>query len=238
MGKKGGIGTKNAADRQKQIKTRQKDLEKEHEDQRKSMIQKQNEAKDKAIKANQIAIKQLTDSFATEFEDLKRTRKAVEDEWHHIDEERHGIYSKGKAPPSSYQAYMTSSTPAVTLAAAASGQLAGSDFAGGQYEEDDDHIGKGYVRDQVDDTKWEQKLEVTISQMQEAYDKLPSPITPMLLAHIIISFIIVVGSAIAIVVILVVSVIGFSNMAAEVLLSGMRPPTLAQILYLTLHLFI
>ncbi|KAA6358066.1 MAG: hypothetical protein EZS28_046407, partial [Streblomastix strix] len=102
-----------------------------------------------------------------------------------------------------------------------------------QAAEDD---ANGEVRMQMEDQKWEKKLENEISRLQTAFKSMPSPIKMKLIVNIVLSIAAFIAAAITSIILVAVGVSGYSSMAASVLLSGMRPPAIAQIRFFVLRM--
>ncbi|KAH7832189.1 uncharacterized protein MONOS_980 [Monocercomonoides exilis] len=98
-------------------------------------------------------------------------------------------------------------------------------------EEDADALA-GFVRNAVDDAKWEEKLDKDIVVLSAAYKALPSPLNAPIIGRIIMSIFIICGIIIAFDVIIAAEVGRYITTSANVVLSGIRPAILAQIQYL------
>ncbi|KAA6404172.1 MAG: hypothetical protein EZS28_000309 [Streblomastix strix] len=87
----------------------------------------------------------------------------------------------------------------------------------------------GYARFVIIDRVWEKKLEKEIKHTKKQYDNLPSPITNSMIIQIILSLLIAPFITLVLLIVSVVFIFMYDNISASILMSGMRPPTLAQI---------
>ncbi|KAA6364027.1 MAG: hypothetical protein EZS28_040446, partial [Streblomastix strix] len=93
----------------------------------------------------------------------------------------------------------------------------------------------GYIRDELEDDEWIQKLTNDENNLQENHDKIPSPIVVKNYVNMIFALFVVIALNIVHIVIVVVYVGQYQQIPSNVVLSGIRPATLAQIQYLLLR---
>ncbi|KAA6363693.1 MAG: hypothetical protein EZS28_040781 [Streblomastix strix] len=84
----------------------------------------------------------------------------------------------------------------------------------------------GYVRNKIDDDIWEKKLEQQINELQADYNKIPSVVEKKDYIHMTIGIVIIFVVFMTQLILLVVFVENYSLAPSNILLSGMRPPTL------------
>ncbi|KAA6398426.1 MAG: hypothetical protein EZS28_006051 [Streblomastix strix] len=102
-------------------------------------------------------------------------------------------------------------------------------------DEETEH-GKGFLREIIQDLDWEMKLEQDLTKLQAAYKQLPSPITFKFIVNIVISIVAELLILIALILIVVIFVELYSDVAGNIVMSGLRPALLAQIQYFSLRM--
>ncbi|KAA6363287.1 MAG: hypothetical protein EZS28_041186, partial [Streblomastix strix] len=103
-------------------------------------------------------------------------------------------------------------------------------------DEDTNEQDPGFVRNELPDVRWENKIDSQIRDMKKTYDNLPSPLTIGLVLPVFVSLLLIFISSIVSVIILVICVIGISNTSASLFLAGLVPSALGQMMYLNLRL--
>ncbi|KAA6354502.1 MAG: hypothetical protein EZS28_049971, partial [Streblomastix strix] len=93
----------------------------------------------------------------------------------------------------------------------------------------------GYIRDEIDDEEWTIKLNKEEENLQAHHDKIPSPIVSKNFINMIITSFVIVALSIVQLIIVVVFIGSYQEKPMNIVLSGMRPATLAQIQYLLLR---
>ncbi|KAA6384228.1 MAG: hypothetical protein EZS28_020247 [Streblomastix strix] len=88
---------------------------------------------------------------------------------------------------------------------------------------------------QIDDDIWEKKLEQQINELQADYNKIPSVVEKKDYIHMTIGIVIIFVVFMSQLILLVVFVENYSLAPSNILLSGMRPPTLSQIQFFLLR---
>ncbi|KAA6367126.1 MAG: hypothetical protein EZS28_037347 [Streblomastix strix] len=109
------------------------------------------------------------------------------------------------------------------------------DEEGNNHEVDEEQL--GYIRDEVEDDAWIEKLVQDEEKLQAYHDKIPSPIVFSSYINMIVAVLIVIIVNIVQIIVVVIYVDQYSEASATIVLSGMRPPTLGQIQYLLLRVF-
>ncbi|KAH7820813.1 uncharacterized protein MONOS_5757 [Monocercomonoides exilis] len=92
----------------------------------------------------------------------------------------------------------------------------------------------GLVRNAIEDTQWEEALEKDVEALDAAYKQFPSPIPTRMYFDTFLSVSLGVVAVIVPIVIVVVCVIGYKPISANIILSGMRSSILFQIMYMTM----
>ncbi|KAA6384224.1 MAG: hypothetical protein EZS28_020248, partial [Streblomastix strix] len=94
----------------------------------------------------------------------------------------------------------------------------------------------GYVRNKIDDDVWEKKLEQQINELQADYNKISSVVEKKYYFHMTIGIVIIFVVFMTQLILLVAFVENYSLAPSNILLSGMRPPTLSRILLYILQI--
>ncbi|KAA6355285.1 MAG: hypothetical protein EZS28_049188, partial [Streblomastix strix] len=96
----------------------------------------------------------------------------------------------------------------------------------------------GCVRNKIDDDIWEKKLEQQINELQADYNKIPSEVEKKDYIHMTSGIVIIFVVFMTQLILLVVFVENYSLAPSNILLTGMRPPTLSQIQFFLLRFVI
>jgi hemerythrin len=101
-------------------------------------------------------------------------------------------------------------------------------------QDDDDEeadASQGFLRNAVEDAKWEEKLDESITRLQAAYKALPLPLTPRFILNIVMSFWVIIAVGAAVITLVVVMVLRYRPASINIIYSGSRPFILIDILY-------
>ncbi|KAH7821545.1 uncharacterized protein MONOS_4455 [Monocercomonoides exilis] len=106
------------------------------------------------------------------------------------------------------------------------------------YDDDEEEriLQMGFVRNAIEDTQWEEKMDKDIEDLTTSYKQFPSPITAGIILKIVISMCIGVISIAGPTIVVVVNVGIFQPRSANIIISGMRTSILYQIQMMTMCL--
>ncbi|KAA6369621.1 MAG: hypothetical protein EZS28_034852, partial [Streblomastix strix] len=96
----------------------------------------------------------------------------------------------------------------------------------------------GYIRDEIEDQQWTEQINKNEKQLQDLHNQIPSPIVTRNYINMFIACLMVAVMNLVQLIVVVVYVKSYSGVPSTIILSGMRPPSLAILQYLLLRVFI
>ncbi|KAA6385857.1 MAG: hypothetical protein EZS28_018614 [Streblomastix strix] len=105
-----------------------------------------------------------------------------------------------------------------------------------QYYRDIDDNDVGFVRNEVSDTRWEDRIDLDINNTQNNFDQIPSVLKPSLVLPVFISLILILSMSVANIIVVGIYIFEFQNFSSSMILAGFLPSVSGQIQYFTLRL--
>ncbi|KAA6372853.1 MAG: hypothetical protein EZS28_031620, partial [Streblomastix strix] len=103
-------------------------------------------------------------------------------------------------------------------------------------DEDSGEQDPGYVRNEQDDVRWENKIDTEIKDLRKTYDSLPSPLTIGLVLPVFVSLFLILVSSIVSIIVASVTVYSILDDSSSLFIACIAPSAVGQMMYLNLRL--
>jgi hemerythrin len=150
--------------------------------------------------------------------------------------------SNAALPPSSIRAVPSASQMQPASAAGVAGEAppaTPTNIAAPPSDEDDEDAeaerAMGFVRNAVEDVKWEGRFDGAVQKLQAAYKQLPVPITGRFVLYIGLDFAVLLGIGVALICVVIFTVLGYAPTSSTIIISNSRLFILADVYYFAIR---